>query len=519
MILRPYQDDIVRAVQEHLRSVRSTLVVAATGLGKTVCFSHLADQWTSGIVLVLAHREELVMQAADKIDRVTGKAPRVQMGALGKDAVQILPQDRYVVGSVQTMSRRNRLSKINPSDVTLIIVDEAHHYVPGSQYQTVIDYFPRAKVVGFTATPRRHDQRALGQVFESCAYQYEIAQAVEDAWLVPVRQSIVRCENLDFSKVRTTAGDLNEGDLERILTEEKCLHEVAAPTVEIAKDRSALVFCVSVHHATLMAEILNRYSSSEAVVLHGETDREERKREIERFKRGDIQYLCNCGLFLEGFDAPQTSLIVMARPTKSLSLYTQIMGRGTRALPGTIEGLETAEERKQAIAASQKPDMLMLDFAGNAGRHKLVTAADVLGGRYDDEVREHAKLKALENEGAIDEQLEDSRMEVAAESAQSLYMDKLQQSLTEVLADLDESDRANARDRIKADARFRLVDVSPFDDADTVYHRTTGKATPKDPATEKQVRYLKFLGVPEDISRGYSKRQAGAVISSIKARA
>src|SRR5262249_37454191 len=143
-----------------------------------------------------------------------------------------------------------------------------------------------------------------------------------------------------------------------------------------------LVFCASVGHARLMAEVLCRYRRGSARALDGTSHPEERRAVVGDFRAGRLQYLCNCGLFLEGFDAPAVAVVVMARPTKSLALYTQILGRGTRPLPGVVDplALAPAAERRAAIAASAKPRMLVLDFVGNSGRHRIITAADLLGG-------------------------------------------------------------------------------------------------------------------------------------------
>src|SRR5262249_4163797 len=155
--------------------------------------------------------------------------------------------------------------------------------------------------------------------------------------------------------------------------------------------KQALWFCASVAHAKKTAGVLGRYSTGGVQFLSGDTPREARRRLVDAYKTGQIQHLVNCALFLEGFDAPGTYAIVMGRPTKSVALYMQVLGRGTRPLPGIVDGLERAEDRRTAIAMSAKPNMLVIDFAGNAGRHKIVQASDVLGGKYAPPVREYAK--------------------------------------------------------------------------------------------------------------------------------
>jgi superfamily II DNA or RNA helicase len=374
-------------------------------------------------------------------------------------------------------------------------VDEAHHAVAAT-YRRILDHFA-AKRLGVSATPKRADDVALGQVFESVAFRYGIVDAIEDGWLVPVSQQCVKVEGLDFSAVRSLAGDFNEGELEKILTEESILHKVAAPTVELAADAPTLVFCCTVKHAEMMAAVIGRYKPGSAAWLSGATSRDVRRETVQRYKDGKLQFLCNCGLFLEGFDAPVTSAVVMARPTKSAPLYAQVLGRGTRPLPGVVDGIDTAEGRKAAIAASAKRGMLALDFVGNAGRHKIVTAADVLGGRYGTPVREYA------------------RETVSAESrpvpvAEALDRAEAELALINALAE--------RRRRILARAEYHTREVSPFDRRQTASGAAT-VAPPRagsprgEPATDKQVwRLHRRYGVPLATARAYTKRQASAVI-------
>jgi superfamily II DNA or RNA helicase len=494
---RDYQLSCAAAVREKLAEFDSTLVEAATGLGKTVIISMLARDWP-GRVVVVAHRDELIRQAVDKLTAITGEEPGVEMGEERIEQEGLLRPPRLVVTSVQTMSRPGRHARFDPAQFGLLVIDEAHHAVAGS-YRAVIDWFrrnPACKLLGVTATPRRADEIALGQVFESVAFRYGIEEAVGDGWLVPVSQRAVKVEGLDFSKVRSLAGDFHEGELEEILIQEELLHKVAAPTAEIVGDRPALVFCCSVKHAELMAAVLERYRPGATAWLSGQSDRQTRRETVEAYREGRIQYLLNCGLFLEGFDAPITSAVVMARPTKSVVLYQQVLGRGTRPLPGVVDGLDTAAGRKAAIAGSAKPNMVALDFVGNSGRHHIVTAADVLGGRYGIPVREYARETVSEEEREV----------------------PVAESLDRAEAELDLlAEEKERRRRIVARPQYRTHEVSPFDGRQAA--PSPGLAAgPReaDPATDKQVWLLhKRFGVSLDTARGYTKRQAGAVIDKL----
>ena len=495
MNLRPYQAECIEAVRQHFGVHNSVLVEAATGTGKTVIFSHLAHRWQNGRILIIAHRDELIRQAAEKIQAVTGEQPGIEMGDERVEEIGTFQKFRVLVSSVQTMCRPGRHAKFNPQEFGLLIIDEAHHVVAGS-YRQVIEWFRRnesCKVLGVTATPKRADDLALGQVFESVAFRYGINLAVDDGWLVPVSQQCVKVEGLDFSQVKSVAGDLSEGELEKIFAEEEMLHKVASPVVELAGDRPTLVFCCTVKHAELMSAMLERYKPHSSAWLSGTSKMEERRATVERYKKGDLQFLCNCGLFLEGFDAPSTATVVMARPTKSIVLYAQVLGRGTRPLPGVVDGLQTADERKAAIAASPKPAMLALDFVGNAGRHKIVTAADVLGGKYGIPVREYARETVSEEQRPV----------------------PVAEALDRAEAELDLIDEEKERRRrIVAQARFRTHEVSPFDrrqGTTAALPRSSGQGD----ATDKQIRFLCRLGVREETARSFSKRQASTVIDKL----
>jgi superfamily II DNA or RNA helicase len=494
--LRPYQRECIDAIKSHFSIHNSTLVEAATGVGKTIIFSHLAHEWPSGRILVIAHRDELIRQAADKIEKITGIHPGIEMGDERIEENGFFDKCRVIVSSVQTMSRPDRHAKFNSEEFGLLVIDEAHHVVAGS-YRAVINWFrknPACKVLGVTATPKRADELALGQVFESVAYRYGINRAVEDGWLVPVDQQSVKVEGLDFSKVHALAGDFNEGELEKILTEETIHHKVSAPVVEIAGDRPSLVFCCTVQHAKLMSMMLERYKPSSSAWLSGGTDMRERRETIDRYKRGELQFLCNCGLFLEGFDAPTTSVVVMARPTKSIVIYAQVLGRGTRPLPGVVDGLETPAERIAAIEASDKPNMLALDFVGNSGRHKLITAADVLGGRYGIPVRDYARETVAQEERPV----------------------SVAECLDRAEAELDLLEEEKQRRRtITARAQYQTREVSPFDYRQAASATATVKRPTGEMATPKQIAYLIRLGVSREKASSFTKRQASTVIDKL----
>lgn len=494
MILRPYQADCKQAILANLGKHKSTLVEMATGLGKTVIFASVADEWP-GRVLVVAHRDELIRQAADKIHQITGHPVAVEMGM--NKASDSLYGTKVTVASVQTLARANRRERFHPDHFSLVVIDEGHH-AAAITYREVMEYFKSAKRLLVTATPKRADKIGLGHVCESVAYQYGIEPAIDDGWLVPVRQSIVKVEGLDFSRARTVAKDFNQQDLEKILTQEKQLHAMVASSFELIGNRQALWFCASVLHAEQMAMVLKRYAGDSAVqFLSGASHKEDRRDAVNYYKSGKIQHLLNCALFLEGFDAPTTSVIVMARPTKSTGLYMQVLGRGTRPLPGVVDGIEHPEQRRQAIASSVKPDMQVIDFCGNAGKHKIVQAIDVLGGKHDPKEREYAR-ETMEDEGRtvdINEAIIRAREELALMEEES----KLRKEIT-------------------AKASFKTHEVSPF----TREYQPAHRSAMGEPCTKKQAGYICYLsrinGRPWSFDKAISltKKQARGVIDKLK---
>lgn len=423
MNLRDYQDGAVEGTMNVFRNgARSALIVLPTGLGKTVVFSEVVRRFQPGRAMVLAHREELIFQARDKIARFAGIDAQVEMGSYKVEGwFGKLPP--CVVSTVQTQTAGGdgggRMTKFDPKDFELVVIDEAHH-ATSSTYRRCIDWYrqnPDCCILGVTATPDRADEAALGQVFDQVAYSYEILDAIRNGWLVSIKQQMVTVGTLDFSKCRTVGNDLNQGDLAAVMEMEKNLHGVAVPTVEICGEKRAIVFATTVEQAEKLCEIINRYKPNKAAWICGKTDKEVRRDILAKFKRGEVQFVVNVGVLTEGFDDAGVEVVVMARPTKSRALYAQMAGRGTRPddeIAGRLGECATAEERVEMIRTSAKPSCLIVDFCGNSGRHKLVSTADILGGNIDDAAIELAVRKMRENGGPMDvtAEIEAARKEV-----------------------------------------------------------------------------------------------------------
>ena len=495
MILRPYEIEAVNAVWNEWKEHTSTMLVLPTGTGKTIVMAELIRRCFPRRVMFLAHREELIFQAQNKIELVTGFKTAVEMGEL-KTVDDTISDPQVIISTIQTQNAGGdgggRMGKFLPDDYGYLFVDENHHSTSKS-YRRVIDYYrqnPQLKVLGVTATPDRADKEALGQVFDSVAYDYEILDAIHQGWLVPIEQQMIHVEGLDFSKVRTTAGDLNGADLSKIMELEKSLHAVADPTVSISGNRRTLIFTVSVVQAERLADILNRHKPNSAAWICGKTDKIERRQILQNYAAGRIQYVVNVGCLTEGFDDPGVELIVMARPTKSRALYAQMAGRATRPLPGIVDGLATDDERKTAIAASAKPCCLIVDFAGNSGRHKLMTSADILGGNVSDEAIE-AAVERVKKEGGH------RRMdEILDEEEEKLREEREQRRLQE----------AARKAHLVGKAKFTASNIDPFDAFEITpqpgYTKDAGKHL-----TEKQAAILLKQGIDPDAMLYHQARQ------------
>lgn len=411
-------------------SDQSTLIVKATGLGKTAAMAAIANHWPVGRVMMISHRFELNDQARITFENYCKEPVDFEQGDFIADQCSIDSRCRIVVGSVQSLnSKRNgkyRMEKFDPNEFGLIMIDEAHRSVSPT-YRRVIDYFLEGnsdcKLLGVTATPDRLDGVGLGHVFESVACDYNIRWGIDNGWLVPIKQTFVAVEGLDLSSLRSKRNELGESDLDRvelskILEQEQVLHEMAYPIIQLTGDKSTIVFTVSVDQAKRLAEIINRHKPGSAMTIDGSMPpaHPERKQRIKDFKEGKYQYFVNVDVATEGFDCRDVAFIANCRPTKSRGAFTQRVGRVTRfvAETGIDEGDYTVKERKALIAQSSKPFGTVLDFVGQAGRHSLVCTADILAGDNEPKPIVDAAKKIVAKkdfDGTMIEALEQAREE------------------------------------------------------------------------------------------------------------
>lgn len=344
MQLRPYQIQAKDAVlSEWNEGHRKTLLVLPTGTGKTVVFAKVVEDRVNsgGRALVLAHRGELLSQAADKIMDASGMAcalEKAESTSLGSN----MP---VTVGSVQSLAQPKRLARFPRDYFTDIVVDEAHHCLSDS-YQRVLAHFPKANILGVTATPDRGDMKNLGQFFDSKAYEYTMSQAIRDGYLCPIKAQMIPLE-LDISGVKVTSGDFSSGEIGSAL--EPYLDQIAREMTHYCKGRKTVVFLPLIHTSQKFCAILNCYGLRTAEVNGSSENRAE---VLQDFENGRYDVLCNSMLLTEGWDCPAVDCVVVLRPTKVRSLYQQMVGRGMRLFPG-------------------KEHLLLLDFLWMSERHDL----------------------------------------------------------------------------------------------------------------------------------------------------
>jgi superfamily II DNA or RNA helicase len=356
-----------------------------TGTGKTVTFAKIIDdQFAVGVnrAVVLAHREELLDQARDKIERVV---PGLNVG-IEAASRRSGPMDDVVVASVQTIGRQGsgRLDALR--NCGLLIIDEAHHACAES-YQIVMDalgsYEGDCFTIGVTATPKRLDNKPLfgnhDAVFEEEVFRYELRTAIDDGYLCNVRGFRVET-SLDLSGVRTRGGEFNQSELQKVVDTEERNQLAIDAWCEIARDRKTVVFCTGVDHARHVAAMFTEIGVK-AESVDGTLDKDTRRGILGRFRSGETQVLCNVEVLTEGFDEPALSCILMLRPTQSWGMFCQMVGRGTRVLPGIIEPLENqpGDVRRRAILESGKPDCIVIDVVDLTSKHELASVPALLG--------------------------------------------------------------------------------------------------------------------------------------------
>ena len=453
MELRPYQSEAKTAIFEQWdQGIKKTLLVLPTGCGKTIVFAKVTEECVrqGKRVLIMAHRGELLDQAADKIMQATGLGSAVEKA----EETCLGSWFRIVVGSVQSLTRPQRLAKFKQDYFDTIIIDEAHHCLSDS-YQRVLEHFPDAEVLGVTATPDRGDMRNLGQYFESLAYEYTLPQAIKSGYLVPIKAMTIPLQ-LDLTGVGIQSGDFKASDLGTAL--DPYLYQIADEMIKYCKDRKTVAFLPLVKTSQKFCEILNQ-KGFRAAEVNGESA--DRAQILADYDAGRYNVLCNSMLLTEGWDCPTVDCIIVLRPTKVRSLYSQMVGRGTRLAP-------------------DKADLLLLDFLWHTERHELCHPASLIC-----ESEEVAKKMTENLEKAAGCPID---LEEAEAQASSDVVAEREQALAEQLKQM----RARKR---------KLVDPLQFEmsiQAEDLSSYVPAFGWECAPASDKQKEALEKLGIMPD---------------------
>lgn len=450
--LRPYQQEAREAVEadwagEFLR----TLLVLPTGCGKTVVFCKIIEDMVRNghRCLILAHRGELLDQAADKLLRDTGLRCAVEKA----EESSLNSWYRVTVGSIQSLMREKRLAQFPRNYFDVIVVDEAHHCLSDG-YQRVLGHFSDARVLGVTATPDRGDMRNLGQYFQHLAYEYTLPRAIKEKYLSPIKAVTIPLQ-LDLSGVGVQAGDFKNSDIDTAL--DPYLFQIAKEMRHYCLDRKTVVFLPLVKTSQKFRDILTSQGFLAAEVNGGSHDRAET---LQAFSDGKYNVLCNSMLLTEGWDCPSVNCVVVLRPTKVRSLYSQMVGRGTRLFPG-------------------KEDLLLLDFLWHTERHELCHPANLIC--ESDEVA-RMMTKNIEEAGCpVD-------IEAAEEKASADVVAQREEALAKQLAEM-RSRKRKLVDPLQFEMSIQAEDLSGY---------VPAFGWEMSPPTQNQVQSLERLGILPD---------------------
>lgn len=453
MELRPYQQEAREAVEQDWKSgIKRTLLVLPTGCGKTIVFAKIVEDCVreGRRVLILAHRAELLEQAADKLSRSTGlkcAVEKAEESCLGS-------WFRVVVGSVQSMQRPKRLQQFERDYFDTIVIDEAHHCISDG-YQAVLQYFSEADILGVTATPDRGDMRNLGSYFENLAYEYTLPKAIKEGYLVPIKALTIPLK-IDMSGVGMQSGDFKAGDIGTVL--DPYLQSIADEMIKYCMDRKTVVFLPLVKTSQKFCQILNEKGFAAAEVNGNSQDREEI---LSDYENGKYNVLCNSMLLTEGWDCPEVDCVIVLRPTKVRSLYCQMVGRGTRLYP-------------------RKDHLLLLDFLWHTERHELCHPASLIC-ENEDVARQMTKNMEEEPGIAID-------IEEAERSAAEDVVVQREEALAKQLSEMKKR-KKKLVDPLQFEMSIQAEDLSGY---------IPSFGWEMSPPSDKQKKTLEKLGIMPD---------------------
>jgi len=503
MKLRPYQQEAVDKIFRAFGDCDKNLAVLPTGGGKTIIFSKIAEQ-IKGRVLILAHREELIDQAIEKLHKATGLFADKE-----KAEHRASLSARIVVASIQTLSRKKRRERWPHDHFDCVICDEAHHSISKS-WLAVLNYFATL-TLGVTATPDRGDKKNLGQYYENVAFEISLLDLIGDGYLSPIRVVAAPLE-IDLNDVKQTSGDFDAAGVASAL--DPFLPSIVRELKRLAPHRKILTFLPLRATSRKFVEICNQSGIS---AKHVDGESPDRKEILREFEDNDFQLLSNAMLLTEGYDCPDIDCVVILRPTRSRPLYSQMVGRGTRIDPF-------------------KDDLLLIDFLWAHERHNLVRPASLVA--ETDELAEMAtgivereakaggdKQESLDLADLVSDATREREEKLAEELRKNAKRKKEEKDLAEFCLTLHATELADWEPAVKWDSfpatprQLEILEKNGFP-LDAVKGRGHASAildvifkrSKQDLATPKQVRLLKRLGHPAPAQCSFS--EASAYLSS-----
>ncbi len=451
IIWRPYQERMFEAVNKEMENgIKRHLIVMATGVGKRLLAVGLSQNFKRS--LFICHREELIEQAY--ID--FSKMYPMQVGIIKGKRFEL--DNKIVIASAQTLHRR--LNKIPKDFFDNIMIDEAHHFLAPT-FIKPLEYFEPSQMFGFTATPTRLDGLNFTNLFDKITFEYSIQQGINEGWLCSLEAYRVKT-NVDIAGVKRTAGDFNQKELNTKVDIPERNELIVKKYKQYGSERQTIVFCASINHAINVRDTF-RDAGINAETISSLTDPEERKMLNLKFKNGKIDVLTNVNILTEGFDYSDVGIVLMARPTESLALYMQMIGRGTRLKSQAYKDLF---ERK---------DCTIIDFVDNFGNHRLVN---------------HWTIEA-------DVAIKDRVM--ISDEQKEIYTEKINSRREARIKELHDNEGMVDLFRIPKTRQIRHV----------------GRLN--EPATEAQLKWLKGEGIWTD-GVSYTKGQASEFITNLPAK-
>lgn len=449
---RPYQDEYFDTVQKAMnKKIRRNLIVMATGTGKRLLAVGTSKLF-EGRSLFLCHTEELIQQAFNDFSKMYP----MDVGIVKGKAFDI--NKKIVIASAQTIWRR--LDKIPEDWFECVMADEVHHYLART-YIMPLEHFKSEYMFGYTATPTRLDGLNFSQIVDQITYEYSIENAINDEFLCPLEAYRIKTD-IDISKVKKVGGDFNKKELSSVVDIPARNRLIYEKYVQYGQRRQGVAFCASIKHAHNVAKVFSDNGVSSATISN-KTDPDERKAINRLYKNGDIQILTNVNILTEGWDYSDVGIVMQARPTQSLALYMQMLGRGTR--------LKSAEYIEQF----NRRDCTILDFVDNTGNHKLVN---------------HWTIEA-------EKEIEDRVL--ISEEQKEIYIEKITKAR-----------QARIQRQYQHDKELDLISM-PKKKRVVHYGRMS------EPATVKQLGWLKSEGVWEE-GREYTKGEASEFITNMPAK-